>query len=219
MSTSPTPRRPFLLTAAIIGGPLAGAVWHLVEKVGLPRTEAADYLAQVAANRSNFAISTLLYMVFVGCFIPLGLAVMRVLRGRAPLAATISGLLFGLAGALGLVVSGMRPLVLGLAPEGPVIAEAAAAYQRYQSSPWFDFVMLAMLASVLIGLVVLAAAILRTGVLPRWTAALLVGGFVLSSGEFPPAVTILGGVVQLAGFLPLAGRLVAETEAKPAVLI
>ncbi|WP_188188551.1 DUF4386 family protein [Nonomuraea sp. SYSU D8015] len=217
MSTSPTIRRPFLLTTAIVAGPLAGALYFVTDQAGLPRTEAADYLAQVAADRSAYAISTLLYMVFVGCFIPTGLAVMRVLRDRAPLAATISGVLLALAGALGLIVSGMRPIVLALAPEGPVVAEAAAAYQRYQASPWFDFVMLPMLASVLIGLVVLAATILRTGALPRWTAALLVGGFVLSSGEFPPAVTILGGVMQLAGFVPLAGRLVTERRAEPAL--
>ncbi|GAA2395382.1 DUF4386 family protein [Nonomuraea africana] len=221
MSTSPTPRRPFLLAAAIAVGPLAGAVWHLVENVGLPRIDAAVYLAQVAANRDTYALSTVLYMIFVACFIPIGLAVMRVLHGRAPLAGTISGLLFALAGALGLVVSGMRPVVLGLAPEGGVAAEAIAAYQRYQASPWFDWVMLPMLASVVIGLVVLAAAILRTGVLPRWSAVLLVVGFILSSGEFPLAVTIVGGLVQLAGFIPLAGRLVAiaEPEAEPAALV
>ncbi|MEN3535134.1 DUF4386 family protein [Microbispora sp. ZYX-F-249] len=213
MNTSPLSRKPYLVAAAVVASPLAGVVWHMVDKVGLPRIDATDYLAQVAANRGSYALSTLLYMIFVGCSIPTGLAVMRVLRDRAPLAGTVSGLLYTLAGALGLVVSGMRPVVLALAPESGAAPEAVAAYQRYQDSVWFDGVMLPMLASAVIGLIVLAAAILRTGVLPRWTAAALVAGFVLSSGEFPPAVTVLGVLVQLAGTVPLAAGLLAGPEA------
>ncbi|MBE3010933.1 hypothetical protein IL992_17295 [Microbispora sp. NEAU-D428] len=220
MSTSSTSRKPYLLAAAVVAGPFAALVWHLADTVGLPRTAAADYLGQVAADRDGYALGTLLYMIFVGSSIPGGLAVMRVLRERAPLAGTISGLLLALSGALGLVVSGMRPVVLGLAPEGGAVAEAVAAYERYQGSAWFGGVMLPMLASAVIGLVTQAAAILRTGVLPRWTAPLLVAGFVLSSGEFNPAVTVAGALVQLAGTLPLAAKLLAatgaESESEPA---
>ncbi|MFF4778119.1 hypothetical protein ACFY05_35365 [Microtetraspora fusca] len=218
MSTSPAPRKPYLLAAAVLAGPLAGVVWHLADTVGLPRSEAADYLAQVAADRQGYALGTVFYMAFVGSYIPSGLAVMRVLRDRAPLAGTISGLLLALAGVLGLIVSGMRPVVLGLAPEGGAVAEAAAAYERYQDSAWFGGVMLPMLASVVIGLVVQIAVILRTGVLPRWTAPLLLAGFVLSSGEFSAAVTVLGVLVQLAGTVPLAAKLLAEPEARSVAL-
>ncbi|GLX08154.1 hypothetical protein [Microbispora sp. NBRC 16548] len=216
--------KPYLLAAAVLAGPIAGVVWHLVDTVGLPRTEAADYLAQVAADRDGYALGTLLYMIFVGCSIPGGLAVARVLRDRAPLAGTISGLLLALAGVLGLIVSGMRPVVLGLAPEGGVAAEAVAAYGKYQGSAWFGGIMLPMLASAVVGLVTQVAAILRTGALPRWTAPLLVAGFVLSSGEFSLAVTVVGALVQLTGTVPLAARLLAgpeaasEAEPAPAVL-
>jgi hypothetical protein len=206
-TTSRTQSRPFLLTAAVVAGPLAGAVWHVIDKVGLPRIDPADYLSQVAANRTPYAISTLLYLIFVACSIPTGMMAMRVLRDRAPLLGTLSGLLLGLAGVLGLVVTGMRPLALALAPAEGVTADAVAAYTRYQDSIWFGGIMLPMLLSAVGGLILLTAAILRTGVVTRWAAPALIGGFVLSSGEFPPVITIVGSFVQLAGFLPLAAAL------------
>ena len=103
----------------------------------------------------------------------------HLLRRQAPRLST-TGVLLGCLGAFGHTVFGGLSMVYLLMADrrDATAAEYAALYARIESSPVMLFALLGLAGTVL-GLLLLAVALFRTGVVPRWVPGLLVAFLVL----------------------------------------
>ncbi len=196
---------PVLLAAGVVVAPIALGVAFRVDQVGLPRIDPAEYVAGIEAHRGGYLAGTLLYGLGTALSIVNGLAVRRVLGGRLGLLMAVLG---GITGVLAGCVTGMRTVLLGaVGPEGATPG-TVEVFTAWQESPWFG-VMVPMLLSAVLSTLLLVGSVLVTGWLPRWVAAAVLVGTVLSSGEFGTAVTAAGGVLLTVAALPLARAVLA----------
>ena len=202
-------RRLALVGAAALS-PLALALQYGLNSAGLPRQDAEVYLTAVASAPGSMLAATIAYGIGMATMVAVGALAAVVLRRQAPVASAASAALLTLGAVGGGAFVGLRLAALALVEDGAVVPGGVAAFVRLQDAIINPVGLL--LVCAIIGTLVLAFAMFRARrELGWWPAPVTVAGFVLASGEFPMAVSVLGALVQGAALLPLA-RLALDSD-------
>ncbi len=137
--------------------------------------------------------------------LPFGVALLglgHLLRRQAPRLSS-AGVLLGCLGAFGhTVFGGLSMVYLLMSTDVAHRSVYAALYGRIESSPVMIFALLGLAGTVL-GLLLIAIAMFRTGVVPRWVPGLLVAFLVLEfagSGISTYASSVAGACLMIAFF-------------------
>ncbi|MBJ7359851.1 DUF4386 family protein [Nocardioides sp.] len=203
-------RGPRFIAGAMVASPLAMTAWFLVEPAVLPREDAEVFLGSVAASPDRYLAATAMVALAGALGVAAAIGVVRLLRERLPRLAPFLGVVLVLSG-LGLFAQvGFRLVTLSLVPDGSVPESAVASHAAFQSSGYFDLLLLPGLALGALGTVLLLGALLRTGVVSRWVPFALLAGAVLASGELPDPVTVGGAALGAFANLQLARALLSR---------
>jgi hypothetical protein len=197
----PHPRRHPLVGATLVS-PVALAVQYALSPAGLPRDEAVGFLAGVAEHPTRYTVALTAYLVAMATSIAVAATIALAGRRSAPWLSGAAAALLAIGSIGGGGFAGLR-LVAAVVAEngGPGAADLWTAVQ--EGTPFA--VLTPFLLCAILGTLLATAALVRarrdvTG----WAAPVFLAGFVLTSGEFPVAVSVLGGAVQLAALLPVA---------------
>ena len=194
-------RRGALAGAALLS-PVALALQYAFDRTGLPRQDAEVYLTAVAGNSGATLASTVAYGLAMTCTVAVGALAAVALRRTAPIVAAVSAALLTVGAIGGGAFVGLRLAALALVEDGGIVPGGVAAFVRLQDAI-IDPVGL-LLACAILGTVALAVAMHRSRrEIGWWPAVGTVVGFVLASGEFPNAVSVVGALLQGVALLPL----------------
>lgn len=195
------------LATAMVVAPLAMTAWFLVEPSVLPREDAELFLTTVASSPTRYLAGTALVALSGLAGLVGALGVARVLRRRVPRLGTAVGGLMFLSGAGLLVQAGFRSFVWSLVDQGVVPRSSVESFHRFQTGGLFDVLVAPGLVFGGLATLLIAGALFRTRMLPRWVPAALLAGMVLSSGEFADPVTVAGAALGAAANVRLAKEL------------
>lgn len=169
--------------ACVLSGVLI-TIGFLLDKTGSETDEAAELVAVVAEAPDRFYAANLLSAVGLSLVAAVGLAVLRLVRGRGRVLATVGGVL---------TMVGATAAAAGIFMYGAVVstltadldAEAATAAQDALSeSGRTGIAFVVGFPGTFLGLLLCAAALVVSRATPRWVPAALVAGIV--------AVMVLG---------------------------
>ena len=205
-------RRLTLLTAAAVVSPIALAAQYAIDTAGLPRQEPAAYLAAVAAAPGRGLASVVVYGVGIVGLVAVAALVALACRASAPvLSAVAAGLMAaGAVGGGGFVA--IRLTALSLTSDGGLVPGAVAAFTHVQAGVLTPLAALVLAAAI--GQLVIVAAMVRSQrAIGTWVAPAWLVGFALASGELPPAIGIVGGLLQAAALIVLGRWLLSRDVA------
>lgn len=205
-------RRRTWLTAAAVVSPIALAAQYAIDTAGLPRQEAATYLAAVAATPERGLASVVVYGVGIAGLVAVAALVALACRTTAPvLSAIAAGLMAaGAVGGGGFVA--IRLTALSLTSDGGLVPGAVAAFTHVQTGVLTPLAALVLAAAI--GQLVIVAAMVRSRrVIGTWVAPVWLVGFALASGELPSGVGIVGGLLQAAALIVLGKTLLSRDTA------
>ncbi|MGY1772499.1 hypothetical protein [Blastococcus sp. SYSU D00813] len=195
------PRRRLLVGAAF-AGPVALAVQALLSSSGLPRDDAGPWLAGLAEAPTSQVASIVVYLVGMVATLAMAATVALAGRRRAPWLSGVAAALTAAGCIGGGGFAGMRLIAQVLAERGG--PEAAQVWTSVQEGAPF-LVLGPLVGMAVLGTLVTTAALVRARAdVTVWAAPAYLAGFVLASGEFPVAVTVLGEVLVLAALVPVA---------------
>jgi hypothetical protein len=197
---APHPRRLLLAGAALLG-PVALAAQYLLSSEGLPRDEAGPWLAGLAGSPVAEVAAVVVYLVAMVAGIA-GAATLALACGRrAPWLSGIAAALLAAGSVGGGGFAGMRLIAVVLADEGG--ASAAGTWTSIQQGPPF-LVLGPLVGMAILGTLLATVALVRSRAdVTVWAAPGYLAGFVLASGEFPVAVSVLGEALVLASLVPV----------------
>jgi hypothetical protein len=194
-----------LTSAALVSTSLL-ALLSVALQPDFPTGHAARLAALDAAGPRG-AVSAVAFLLQQLPLIVAVLGLGHLLRREAPRLSS-AGVLLGCLGAFGhSVFGGLSMVYLVMSTDEKHRQEYAALYARIESSPVMLFALLGLAGTVL-GLLLLAVAMFRTGVVARWVPALLVVFLVLEfagSGVSRYASSVAGACCVIA-FCALAAR-------------
>jgi hypothetical protein len=204
---SAVPVRRRLLAYASVLSPLALATQYALDPTGmLPRDDPAGLLAAIADQPGQYLASTVVYLVGMVTLLAWTLTLYAVLRDHTPRLAATASTLLGLAAIGGAGFAGLRLAACSFVEDGAVSEGAVEIWARIQEGPLFA-VLTPLLVAAILGTLVAGVAMIRAhDVVTVWAGPLYLAGFVLGSGEFPPVVSVLGGVLQAAAVLLVVRR-------------
>jgi hypothetical protein len=197
----PHPRRRLLVGAALVS-PVALAVQYALSPAGLPRDEAVAFLAGVGEHPTRYTVALVAYLVAMATGVAVAATLALAARRGSPWLSGAAAALLVVGSIGGGGFAGLR-LVAAVAAEsgGP---DAAGLWTAVQQGTPFLVLGPFVLCAVLGTLVATAALVRARRDVTVWAAPVFLAGFVLTSGEFPVVVSVLGGAVQLAALLPVA---------------
>jgi hypothetical protein len=204
MTARPSPA----LLAALPAAPLTTLLGVLLR----PSTpdSVGGTLDVIAANQGRWLAAAVLSVAGQLLFVPAGIALARLLRSAGSRAGAIGGALLVTTGALHVGVLGYTMAQIPLAEAG-----AVAAAEAMFESPAFLVLLLPTLLTVYVGIVLVAVALWRTRLTPRWVPVALV---VAPALEFvhDPWGTVATFTVWTAAFAAVALERRASPSAAPA---
>jgi hypothetical protein len=171
----------------------------------------SDHAARLAALDAAGARGAVSAVAFLISQLPFTVAVLglgHLLRRQAPRLST-TGVVLGVVGAFGhTVFGGLSMAYVLMAGDTSRRAAYAALYAHIENSPVMLFSLMG-LAGTVVGLLLLAVALLRTGVVARWVPALLVAFVVLefAGSGLSSYASDVAGACYLIAFAALAVRL------------
>ena len=171
----------------------------------------SDHAARLAALEAAGAAGAVSAVAFLVSQLPFAVGVLglgHLLRRHAPRLST-TGVVLGVLGAFGHTVFGGLSMVYVLMAGDASRREAyAALYARVDNSPVMIFSAMGLLGTVL-GLLLLAVALFRTGVVARWVPALVVAFLVLefAGSGISAYASDVAGACYVAALAALAVRL------------
>ena len=201
------PARRRLLAYAAVVSPLALAAQYALDPTGmLPRDDAAGLLAAIAEEPGRYLASTVVYLIGMITLIAWALTLFAALRDHAPRLVATASTMLTLAVVGGAGFAGLRLASLSFVEDGEVTTGAVEIWERLQGGPLF-IVLTPLLVMAILGTLLTGVAMIRArALLTVWAGPLYLVGFVLGSGEFPPAISVLGGVCQAVAVLPVVRR-------------
>jgi hypothetical protein len=194
-----------LATAALVTASLLGLL-SVALQPEFPTGHAARLAALDAAGPRG-AVSAVAFLLQQLPFIVAVLGLGHLMRRQAPRLSS-AGVLLGVLGGFGhTVFGGLSMVYLLMSTDEAHRQQYAALYARIEASPVMIFALLGLAGTVL-GLLLLAAAMFRTGVVARWVPGLIVAFLVLEfagSGISTYASSVAGACFVIA-FCALAAR-------------
>lgn len=152
----------------------------------------AELLAGVAGDRGGWLASDLLLLISTILFVPAVLGVLHLVRDRTPVLGHIAAA-FGVLGALGHMGFVTYALVVYEASAAGSPGEMAALLDRLDEGA--SVVLLPLIMSFAISLLLMAIALYRARVVPRWVMLLVIAAFVIELGA-PGDVIALSAIKQ-----------------------
>jgi hypothetical protein len=191
-----------LLVGAALLSPLALGVQYALSAPGLARSDAATWLGAIAEHPVRESIALAVYLVGMVAYVAVAAMLVAAGRRRAPVVSAAAATLLTIGAIGGAGFAGIRLVAVVLADSGN--PAAVPLWEAVQTGAPFD-VLTWFLGMAIVGTLVAAAALVRA----RADVTVFAGpaylvGFVLSSGEFPSWVSVVGAVVQFAALLPVA---------------
>jgi hypothetical protein len=195
-----------LLGATAVAAPALFTAYVATDPAPLPREPAADFLGAIAAHPTAFVVSTTLQMAAAATGIALAAYVIVAFARSAPRLAPVVGVLLGL-GYVGVAAFvGAKLVATDLIIDGSLRAGSLEVWSAVHTGPFFDIVSWPLLMAIP-GNLLLAVLLLRhRALVGTWPAVLVAAGFVMGSGEFPDAVTLLGWAIQVPAVLHVVRR-------------
>ena len=196
---------------SLIGAPLAFLTGTLIHP-GL-RSEPSAQLAVIESHPDAWYATHLLGLVFVVLMVPAVLTLMRLLGEREPRLSGLGGALalIGLVGWAGIVAI-FGWVFLQMAQSGDR-GEMSALFERVTEEPETVIPTRGLSFLVVAGMLVLAAALYRSRLVPRWSPFLIATGFVgfaLGAGSEVKALMVASTTAMTVGLgaigLTLLGR-------------
>jgi len=195
-----------LLGAAAVSAPALFAAYVATDPAPLPREPATDFLGAIAAHPNAFVVSTSLQFVAMVTGVALAAYVMVAFARRSPRLAPVVGVLLVLGYLGGAAFAGAKTVAADLVVDGAPRAGAVEVWSAVHVGPLFEVMSWPLLMAIP-GNLLLAVLLLRNrAVVGAWPAAIVVAGFVMGSGEFPDAVTLLGWAIQVPAVLHVVRR-------------
>ncbi len=158
-------------------------------------------------------VGDLLAFLGILAMIPATLAVMRVLRRRAPVLALVGGAISIAGWVSAMIIVVTDQINIGLADAAGAREAIATALEG--SSAWvLNIVLVGLLLGILVGPIVLGAGLMRARVVAVWAGAAVAASGVITVAAFAgdlQALDIVASAVYLIGLLPVA-RLVGSVS-------
>lgn len=164
-----------------------------------PGARNEDLVATVAAEPGRIQASALLTLLTALLFVPALIGILRLLRRRGVVLGHLAVAL-SIIGVIGHAVFAGFQIVLSFALESGVDEAALAAMVEGTPSIGFSVVLLTFLAGFLLGMLLLAAALWRSGSVPVWApfglvALVLADLAPIPGGRITASVVLAAGVV------------------------
>lgn len=195
-----------LLGATAVAAPALFTAYVATDPAPLPREPAADFLGAIAAHPTAFVVSTTFQFAAMATGVALAAYVMVAFARSAPRLAPVVGVLLGLGYLGGAAFAGAKTVAADLVVDGAPRAGALEVWSAVHTGPLFEVLSWPLLMAIP-GNLLLAVLLLRhRAVVGTWPAALVAAGFVMGSGEFPDAVTLLGWAIQVPAVLHVVRR-------------
>jgi hypothetical protein len=195
--------------AALIGAPVTLLASEALGPHGAGSN--AELLDVVAADQTGFVVSTLLLLISTILFLPAVMGVVHLVRDRAPLAGHVAGAA-GILGALGHMAYVTYALI---------VAEMADGGERPQMVALLDdldqglaIVVAPLIMSFAPAILLMAIALYRARVAPRWAMLAAVAAVVVEAGA--PTGTLAAAVIKQAlvvvAFCPVGVSVLRMTD-------
>jgi hypothetical protein len=191
------------LAAAALLAPVAMAAQYLLAPPGLPRDDAAGFLGGIAADPGRYTASVATFLTSMAFGI--AAAAVMALAGRrlAPWSSGVAAALLVLGSIGGAGFGGLRLVAVHLTEAGTARPGAVEVWESVQSGTAFNTLTPLVLMAIVGTLVAVVALVRARRDVTVWAAPAYLVGFVLTSGEFPQWVSVVGAAVQVAGMLPV----------------
>jgi hypothetical protein len=179
------------------------AAQYLLAPPGLPRDAADGFLQGIADDPTRYQLSVIAYLVSM--LAGLAAAALLAIAGRrtAPWLSGIAGTMLAVGAMGGSGFAGLRLTAIEMSVDGKVVPGATDTWTRVQEGVPFT-TLTPLVGMVILGTVVAGVALVRMRREVTWIAApAFVVGLVLTSGEFPAWVSVIGAAVQVAGLIPV----------------
>lgn len=198
----------------LIAAPIVLLVGALLHPQG--EQASAAHLAVVATNPDRYYWAHAILLAGLALFLPVVLALMHLLKEREPKLGHLGGglAMIGLFAATAVVaVDGIAVSQMGQ-PEANV-EEMAALLDRIKESPGLRVIAIVAGVSLLLGMLLLALGLWRTGVVQPWMASGVAGGaiaFLVGVATDNRVVFALAFALYLIALGPLGWRLLRESD-------
>lgn len=195
-----------LLGASAVAAPVLFTTYVATDPAPLPREPAADFIGAIAAHPTAFVVSTSFQFAAMAAGVALAAYVMVAFARSAPRLAPVVGVLLAVGYLGGAAFAGAKSVAADLVVDGAPRAGALEVWSAVHSGPLFEVMSWPLLMAIP-GNLLLAVLLLRhRAVVGTWPAAIVLAGFVMGSGEFPDAVTLLGWAIQVPALLHVVRR-------------
>jgi hypothetical protein len=151
----------------------------------------SELLAAVAADPTGFVVSTLLLLVSTILLIPAVMAVLHLVRDRAPVIGHVAGA-FGILGALGHMVVVCYGLFVAEMADGGSRAEMVSLLDRLDGG--LAVVVVPLILSFALAVLLMGIALYRARVAPRWVMLAAIAAVVVELGA--PGGTLAAAVIK-----------------------
>lgn len=196
-----------LLGALAVASPVLFATFVALDPSPLPREPAAEFLGAIADAPGQYVLATCFQIAAMATglalAVALGLAFRRSSRRLSAVAAAMLAL--GCLGGAGF--AGGKLAAADLVVDGELRPGAVEYWTAVQSGPLFDVMSWPLVMAILGTLLATAVLVRARREISWWPAAVYLAGFVMSSGEFPDAITFAGAVVQVPAVAMIARTL------------
>jgi Domain of unknown function (DUF4386) len=151
----------------------------------------SELLTAVAADRTGFVVSTLLLLVSTILLIPAVMAVLHLVRDRAPVIGHVAGV-FGMLGALGHMAVVCYGLFVAEMADGGSRSEMVSLLDRLDSG--LAAVVVPLILSFALAVLLMGIALYRARVAPRWVMLAAIAAVVVELGA--PGGTLAAALVK-----------------------
>lgn len=196
-----------LLGGIAVASPLLFTTFVALDPGPLPREPASEFLGAIAAAPQQYVLATVFQLAAMTTGLALAVAVGLAFRASSRVLSGVAAAVMavGYVGGTGFV--GAKLVAADLVVDGRPRPGAEEVWTAVQSGPLFDVMSWPLLMAILGAFLVTAVLVRARRDISWWPSAAYLGGFVMSSGEFPWPVTLLGAALQVPVVVVIARQL------------
>jgi hypothetical protein len=206
--------------AALVVAPILFAL----SGVAVPALKSGEVaqIALIAAHPTGWYLFTMFSLVGSAALLPASIALMQRTRVASPFCAIVGAGLLAVGGLVALADSATQLVYWQMGAKGADPAQMAALGHRYENAAGASVIFMLGALALVVGSVLVAAALVRAKAAPAWAAVLVPAGLVLNIVSFVGSsrlLLIVSSLVLLAGMgrvalgdAPVSGRAAATAS-------
>jgi hypothetical protein len=195
-----------LLAVAAAAAPVFFTAYVAINPAPLPREPAADFLGAIAAHPTAFLVSTTLQFAAAITGIAFAAYIIVAFARTAPRLAPVVGVLLGISYLAVASFVGAKLVAADLVVDGALRTGSLEVWSAVRTGPFFDVMDWPILMAIPANLLLAVLLVRSRALVGVWPAVLVAVGFVMGSGEFPDAVTVLGWAIQIPAIFHVVRR-------------